>query len=178
MHIRPAIVPAALGACVLGAAALPASSSAQQLYDFGTAFGRAAAASGPDILVGEPHNVVRPGRVYVFRSGGGALERAEVLTASDGERSDHFGRAIAATADAALVGAPRARGGAGAAYLFIRTARGWSEVEAMAPAEGVSAMGSAVAVSDAWAAVTVQVGERERIRIWTRSADGTLGGEV
>jgi hypothetical protein len=47
------------------------------------------------------------------------------LTAPDGQRGDEFGRAVAIQGDIAVVGAPNAANGTGAAYVFQKTATGW-----------------------------------------------------
>jgi hypothetical protein len=47
------------------------------------------------------------------------------LTAPDGQRGDEFGRAVAIQGDIAVVGAPSAASGTGAAYVFQKTATGW-----------------------------------------------------
>jgi len=146
---------------------LPSQGAAQQLYDFGTAFGRATAVAGSDVLVAEPQNVVRPGRVYVFRPGA-AWAETQVLTGSGAVRSDGFGRALAGSDDAILVGAPSAGDGAGAAYLFTRQGTGWQEATRIAPSPDASGTGSAVAVSRTVAAVVERIGDDERVRVFRR----------
>lgn len=148
---------------------LPVPASGQQLHDFGTAFGRAAAVAGSDVLVAEPQNVIRPGRIYVFRPAASDGSGSQVLTASDGVRSDGFGRALAAAGDAVLVGAPNARDGAGAAYLFLRSDEGWSEATRVGGPSGTDAVGSAVALSAGIVAVVEQADERERVRVYRRA---------
>lgn len=155
----------------------PRPAAAQQLYDFGTAFGRAAAVASGDVLVAEPQNVVRPGRVYVFRPGTSGWMESQVLTASDAERSDGFGRAVSARGDALLVGAPRAGDGAGAAYLFLRGDEGWREAARIGPREGATGTGGALAVTGTGAAVVEQGEGGERVRIYAREG-GTLREEI
>ncbi len=53
-----------------------------------------------------------------------ALQQAE-LAAGDGVTGDAFGSAVAISGDAALVGAPNSDGGAGVAYLFVRSGMTW-----------------------------------------------------
>lgn len=156
---------------------LPYPSQGQQLYDFGTAFGRATAVAGGSVLVAEPQNVIRPGRVYVFQPDGTAWSEAQVLTASDAVRSDGFGRALAATADAALVGAPGAADGAGAAYLFLRDGDLWRETARARGGPGATGFGSAVALSPDAAAVVERTPQGERIRVYG-VVDGSLEEEA
>ena len=162
-----------LVSAMLGAA--PAS--AQQLYDFGTAFGRAAAVAGGDVLVGEPQNVIRPGRVYVFRPSTAGWLDTQVLTASDARRSDGFGRAMAARGDALLVGAPQADDGTGAAYLFLRSDEGWTEVARLDARSGAEGTGGAVALADRTAAVVERSEAGERVRVYARDG-GSLREEI
>jgi choice-of-anchor B domain-containing protein len=150
----------------------PIPSDSQQLYDFGSAFGRTTAVSGDDLLVAEPQNILRPGRVYVFHPSGSGWTEAQVLTASDATRSDGFGRAMAVAGDAVLIGAPLAIDGAGAAYLFSRGTGGWAEMARVAAGSGGTAAGSAVALSGAFAAVVEWADGRERVTIHRRAASG------
>ncbi|HSM06952.1 MAG TPA: choice-of-anchor B family protein [Longimicrobiales bacterium] len=157
---------------------LPASAEAQQLYDFGSAFGRALAVSGSDILVGEPQNIVRPGRVYVLRTGGsGEWVRHQVLEAPDAVRADGFGRALAAGADHLLVGAPQATEGAGFVQTFRRTEAGWEPGIRISGGPGVEAAGSTVALSPAGGAAVSgawveRTGAGERIRLLQSDGSG------
>lgn len=175
---RPIAAPAAALAVVLSTLTLvPAQVTAQQLYDFGTAFGRAATVTGGDVLVGEPQNVVRPGHVYAFRATGSNWERTQILLASDAVPSDGFGRALAGDGDALLVGAPRAGEGRGAAYLFLRADGEWREAAHLVPREGASGVGGAVALTESAAAVVERLGGEERVRIYRRSG-GALREEA
>jgi choice-of-anchor B domain-containing protein len=154
---------------LLALAAGPSSGAAQQLYDFGSGFGRAVTVAGDQLLVAEPQNVIRPGRVYVFDADGGTWNQAQLLTAPDAEPSDGFGRALAAWDDAVLIGAPRASDGAGGAYLFERSGGQWAPAGQMEAGPGASAAGSAVAVSGTFAAFVEQTPGGERVRIHARS---------
>lgn len=154
----------------------PVPAASQQLYDFGTAFGRATAMAGGDVLVGEPQNVVRPGQVYVFRPEAPAWQRTQILTASNAQRSDGFGRALAGHGDALLVGAPRAEEGRGAAYLFVREDDGWRETARLDPQGGAAGVGGAVALSGTAAAVVERIQDEERVRVYRRSG-GSLQEE-
>ncbi|NNF38345.1 MAG: hypothetical protein HKN71_06745, partial [Gemmatimonadetes bacterium] len=173
---RPIVAPRAALRSGLFAAALllaaPASSSAQQLYDFGSAFGRAAAVVDGQLFVGQPQNVLRPGRVYVYEPGDDGWTETAVVTAPDGVRSDGFGRAIAADGEWLLVGAPSAADGAGATYLFRRSADGWSAVGRIAASPDATMAGSAVALAGGVAATVERSGGREAVRVlrWTGDA--------
>jgi choice-of-anchor B domain-containing protein len=164
-------------AAVLALLLVPSAGSAQQLYDFGTAFGRAAAVTGGEVLVGEPQNVIRPGRIYVYRASTSGWMDTQILTASDAQRSDGFGRAMAGYGDGLLVGAPQASNGDGAAYLFVRGEEGWRESARLDARPGAVGTGAAVALTESAAAV-VEGGETgERVRVYARDG-GTLREEV
>lgn len=157
-----------LAILTLGAAfATPRSASAQQLYDFGTAFGRAAAVAGDLLFVAQPQNVIRPGQVYVYGAAGEGWDELQVLEAPDGERSDGFGRALDSDGESLIVGAPRARDGAGAVYLFRRSGDEWSFARELGvDRDGeVAASGSAVAVAGPMAAQVEQGDGGEVVRI-------------
>jgi choice-of-anchor B domain-containing protein len=157
---------AALGAALGTLLVAPIPAASQQLYDFGTAFGRAAAVAGEQLAVAEPQNVVRPGRVYVFGSEGGAWVERQILTARDAERADGFGRALAASGNALLIGAPQAGDGAGSAHLFVLRQGAWSETASIAGGTGTSLLGSAVALSGESAAVVGRTDSGERVHVY------------
>ncbi len=62
---------------------------------------------------------------------------------------DKFGYSVAISGTTAVVGAPAAAAGAGRAYLFTRTAKGWKQVAELKGSDTVAndAFGSSVAVS-------------------------------
>ncbi len=55
-----------------------------------------------------------------------ALQQAE-LAAGDGATGDAFGSAVAISGGTALVGAPNRNGGAGVAYVFVRSGMTWAQ---------------------------------------------------
>jgi choice-of-anchor B domain-containing protein len=161
----------------------PAPTAAQQLYDFGSGFGRAAAVSDGQLLVGGPQNVVRPGRLYVFDAGMGGWSQSQILTAEDAVRSDGFGRALAATPNAVLVGAPQAADGAGAVYLFERRGGMWTQMASAEGGAGATLAGSAVALSDGYVAFVETGADGEVVRVHSIDGSGlgpaaVLGGEA
>jgi hypothetical protein len=67
-----------------------------------------------------------------------AEEEAKLL-ASDGEPEDDFGDSVATSGDTAIIGAPGdddLAAGSGAAYVFIRTAGGWTEQAELLASDG------------------------------------------
>ena len=122
----------------------------------GDRFGRALAISGEQLLIGAPAAKAegdQAGAAYIFQHGDKGWREAARLTAGGGGVRAAFGRAVALAGDTALVGAPgdtEGASGAGAAYAFRRTARGWQrEAKLIAADPTVDAQfGSALALSD------------------------------
>ena len=119
-----------LGVALLGLGA-PAL-SAQSFYRTGVVesaggFGAAVVVNGPEVIVGEPANVMRPGLVYIYRRGvDGVWSESASLGAAGGSAGDGFGASLATEGDLLLVGSPAG------VHSFVRGANGWSE-EALLP---------------------------------------------
>jgi formylmethanofuran dehydrogenase subunit D len=73
------------------------------------------------------------------------------LTASDGTSGDTFGASVSISGNTVVVGSPNSNDRRGAAYVFVRPARGWSNMTQTAKltaSEGAYAkLGSAVSIS-------------------------------
>ncbi len=89
----------------------------------GDAFGESVALSGGTAVVSAPDKAIddHGGIVYVFGGSGASWTQQAELSAADGAAG--FGRAIATTGDAILVGAS----GRGSFYVFGHITGGWSE---------------------------------------------------
>jgi hypothetical protein len=94
---------------------------------------------------GDNDNGTTAGAVYVFGFNGSDWVEQQKLTASDGAQGDFFGRAVALSGDAALVGAagddlegcPTGFGGAsGSAYLFRFDGLAWTEEQKLTASDG------------------------------------------
>jgi IPT/TIG domain/FG-GAP repeat len=115
-------------------------------------FGRSVAVSadGSTVLVGAP---LWKGRAWVFARSGGSWSQTAELTAPERlEGAGQFGRSVALSADGAtaLIGAPGYPGRHGAAWIFKRSAAGWSEPGTELEGDGESAgarFGFSVALS-------------------------------
>jgi choice-of-anchor B domain-containing protein len=68
-------------------------------------FGRALIVGDGEVLVGEPANNFRPGRVYVYRKTDGGWTRSATLSAPGAERADGFGSTLALAGDVLFVAA-------------------------------------------------------------------------
>jgi choice-of-anchor B domain-containing protein len=122
-----------------------------------TGFGSAIAVMGEEVLVGRPGEfsmfpmpASRTGGVHVFRqSRGDEWTEVAAVTAAEPEIGDAFGQAIAADGDLLAVGAPKARSGEGAVYVFQRRGTDWNQLAVLAAGNPVAGagLGSAVAVN-------------------------------
>lgn len=118
------------------------------------AFGSSVSMHTDTAAVGAPGEAAGPagvGAVHVFRRAAGVWSEEQRLVAS--VSSQGFGAAVALDTDTLMVGAPDERDGetfgAGAAYVFVRSAGAWTEEERLtgsAP-EAFARFGRAVATS-------------------------------
>ena len=100
-------------------------------------FGNSVATSGDVVVVGAPHHDSGDdsnsdeGAVFVYErgpSGWATGTEIAVLTASDAETRDQLGWAVAISGDVVTASAIRANGGAGAVYVFVKPAGGWTSM--------------------------------------------------
>jgi hypothetical protein len=115
----------------------------------GGQFGFSVAFAGDTALVGAPGTNGGAGAAYVFvRSGAGWHQQAR-LSAGDATAGDQFGFSVAFAGGTALVGAPGASGGAGAAYVFVRSGTRWSEQARLSAGDSLAGdeLGTAVSLS-------------------------------
>lgn len=123
-------------------ARLIASDRSSGSIGIGQAFGRAviegdtiaASALGADVLDSRGFNLIDAGRAYVFTRpvtgwSGTLMENARLI-ASDRAAMDRFGTAVSLHGDTIAIGAPLAAVGgltdAGASYVFLKPAAGWT----------------------------------------------------
>jgi parallel beta-helix repeat protein len=82
------------------------------------AFGTSVAMRGDQLLVGAPGRDGARGAVYLYERSGATWVPLVTYTASDAAAGDRFGAGVAIGDGEAVVGAPSADGGAGAAYVL------------------------------------------------------------
>ncbi len=108
-------------------------------------FGSAVAVQGDIAIVGaraDNEAADKAGAAYVYLRSGGVWDEEQKLIAGDPKLHDEFGNAIALSGGTAIVGAifkNDEETDAGAAYVFVRGANGWSEqqkLNAGVPVEG------------------------------------------
>ena len=122
-----------------------------------SAFGSALDTDGTTVVVGAGgEGADDTGAVYLYRRDGDAWTLDARLVPDDAPAGGRFGDAVAVDDDLAVVGAPEADGGVGAAYVLRRSGAGAWSVEARldAPESAVPArFGSHVAIDPARVAV-------------------------
>jgi hypothetical protein len=138
-----------------------------QAFDF---FGTSVSISGDTALIGAPEAPAgmsdEEGAAYIFVKNGGGWSQQQILTASDGLGETEFGTSVSISGDSALVGAPTASVGLGAAYVFVSNGGAWSQQQKLSASDGQlgDKFGSAVSISGD----TALIG----------AVDATVGGEL
>jgi hypothetical protein len=109
-------------------------------------FGDAVAISGTTAVVGAWGHAKKAGRVYVFTKTATGWKQTAELKGSDTVAADYFGADVAISGTTIVVGASYHADLAGRAYVFTKTAAGWTQV---AELKGTAddAFGWSVAVS-------------------------------
>ncbi|MEZ5125307.1 MAG: FG-GAP repeat protein [Thermoleophilia bacterium] len=139
------------------------------------AFGISVALDGDTALVGAygddgvpgPYAADNRGSAYVFVRIASHWDLQRKLLAADGQANDFFGRSVALAGDTALVGATGAYSFRGAAYVFTRRDRNWSQ-QARLTAPGASTysdFGTSVALS----------GDTALVGDWSDAVGGNFG---
>jgi hypothetical protein len=104
----------------------------------GDIFGYSVAISGNTAIVGARHHQyvgvnLHQGSAYIFVRSGSLWSQQARLTTSDGANGDNFGTAVAISGDTVIVGAPYKDVGPnpsqGAAYVFVKPAGGWADMQ-------------------------------------------------
>lgn len=128
--VAPPTVPAA-------AAAVASATLTSSVGNGLDGFGNSVATSGDIVAVGAPHHDAGTdinsdeGAVFVYERGASGWTSGTeiaVLTASDAETRDQLGWAVAISGDVIVASAIRANGGAGALYVFVKPAGGWTSM--------------------------------------------------
>jgi hypothetical protein len=139
-------------------------------------FGWSVAISGTTAVVGAIGHAKYAGRAYVFaKSATGWTEVAE-LKGSDTVSKDAFGTSVAISGTTVIVGAEGHAHGAGAAYVFAKSATGWTEVAELKGSDTVAGddLGASVAISGTTAVVGAygHAGDAGRAYVFTETASG------
>ena len=85
------------------------------------AFGSAVVIAPGEVIVAEPNTNFRPGTVYVYRKTGTAWREAAQLRASDAQRADGFGTALARSGNTLFIAQRDGR-----VHIFRKTGTTWA----------------------------------------------------
>lgn len=157
---RCAALTAAVVACAAGTAVgqyvklVPADGA------LGDGFGWSVALDGEVLVAGGPFDDefgYQSGEAYVFELVDGTWTEISRLTGSGAQAKDLFGRAVAASGDTAIIGAPQTNNfqARGRAYVFHRLRADWTEAGVLTASDGLKEdhFGWSVSVSGSTAIV-------------------------
>lgn len=128
----------------------------------GDRFGTSVAIAGTTAVVGAPFEHTQTGVAYVFVRSATTWSQQAKLTAPDGVVADFFGDSVAVsgstTGSTVVVGAAPHSSNSGAAYVFVRSGRTWSEQAELTASDASPGdqFGISVAVSGAILVVGAQ----------------------
>src|SRR5262245_25192127 len=108
-------------------------------------FGASVDIDGDTAVIGAPNDDtdagIDAGSAYVFVRSGTTWSLQAKLTGSPAQAGDTFGAAVGISGDMLVVGAPFAAGGAGRAYIFIRSGTSWGQEIVTVPPPGADHVG-------------------------------------
>lgn len=112
----------------------------------GDSFGVGVALSGDTLVIGadfaDPSGKSEAGAAYVFQRGPMGFSQSAKLLASDGQSGDWFGRQVSVDGTTAVIGALYGDSGgkvnSGSAYVFTKSATGWSQQAKIGSSDGQS----------------------------------------
>jgi len=112
-------------------------------------FGGAVALFGATVVVGAPGDRGSAGRAYVVTKTARGWTQVAELKGSDTISGDWFGESVAISGKTIVVGASNAASRAGRAYVFSKTAAGWTQVAELKGSDTVAndRFGGSVAIS-------------------------------
>jgi uncharacterized protein (TIGR03437 family) len=128
----------------------------------GDSFAASVSVSGDTAVIGAPGAINSRGVAYVFVRSGGVWSQQQEVFASDGASNDNFGSSVSVSGDTAMIGARGKNGGAGVAYVFVRSGGVWSQRQELTVSDGVrgdnfgwsvSVSGDAAVIGAYWKAV-------------------------
>ncbi len=153
-------------------------------------FGSSVALSNGVLAVGAPgadaSNAADVGAVYIYSLADQQWTLQARLSPDDAQAGDAFGQAVSLDSGLALIGAPQAGGGVGAAYVFTAEGEQWVQQARLRPNSAVSGdeAGAAIALDAGWLALGAPEGgagavslfapEQARAVVHLLSAQGLL----
>jgi choice-of-anchor B domain-containing protein len=140
------------------------------------AFGAAVLVLEDQVLVGEPANTLRPGIIYIYRKSGSTWMESGELRASDAERADGFGAALATNGTTLAVAATNRADGRGAIYFLERSGNAWRETSRLTRTDATpgDGFGAALAMTDDLLFVGTPLADSARgtVVVYRRSQNG------
>lgn len=94
----------------------------------GSLFGQSIAMSGNILAVGGPGFENGLGCVFIYHLKEDKWEHKAIVLAKDGKKGDNFGNSVAVDSGLMVVGAPKANGSTGTAYLFKAGGKDWTQI--------------------------------------------------
>jgi len=150
----------------------------------GDSFGYSVAVAGDRVVVGamldDNDNGVDAGAVYVFEKIEGVWQQTAKLTAAGGAAGDRFGNSVSVSGNAFVVGAYRADGNRGSAYVFEKAGEDWRQ-DARLLAEDCEAaddFGASVALNLDQPVVGSPGDAGQRGSVYTFARQGTFAGAI
>ncbi len=147
-----------LALVVLGSVAHPAFSQrctpVKLVHPDGEELGDSVALQGDTLVVGSPHDLTTGGSALVFRWVGSSWDLEDMLTPSEVDYNQSFGKSVSIFGDTAVVGVPSATVGGktnrGAVYVYTRSGSAWSQQAMLTASDGAAsdAFGFSVSVHD------------------------------
>ena len=142
----------------------------------GGQFGESVAISGRTVIVGVPDHTKFAGRAYLFTKTAAGWQQTAELKGSDSASHEFFGRSVAISGPSAIVGAEGQSNGAGQAYVFAKTTRGWNQTAEITGSDTIArdGFGWSVAISGTTAVVGANrhASSAGRAYVFTKSAAG------
>jgi hypothetical protein len=129
----------------------------------GNSFGKSVSISGNYAIIGAQSKNIGgnqwQGQAYIFMRSDTTWTEQAIITASDGEAGDHFGKSVSVSGDYAIIGASSKDVGGnnyqGQAYVFMRSDTEWTEqaILSLPDGEDTKYFGATVSISDNYAIV-------------------------
>jgi nucleoside-specific outer membrane channel protein Tsx len=121
----------------------------------GDSFSNSVAISGTTAVVGAESHAASAGRAYVFAKTASGWKQTAELEGADTVAGDTFGNSVAISGTSVVVGAYAHAKSAGRAYVFTKTASGWTQAAELKGSDTVANdnFGESVAISGTTAVV-------------------------
>lgn len=101
----------------------------------GDRFGASVSAAEEEVVVGACGTGCSTGAAYAFARAGAGWTLSATLAAVGGAPGDYFGQSVAISGSTIAIGAYGQQNGAGSAYQYVRSARGWVQETALHTSE-------------------------------------------